>query len=79
MGTESIKHSTATAEWHDVSNVAWRRETVLWDTEIKIKQGLIRRDEGKRKRVLTLLHTRNTLVKKFRHLVPQREEKLATG
>lgn len=24
-GTESIKHCTATAEWHDVSNVAWRR------------------------------------------------------
>lgn len=25
-GTESIKHRTATAEWYDVSNVAWRRE-----------------------------------------------------
>lgn len=47
-GTESIKHCTVTAEWHDVSNVAWRRETVSWDTEIKKqkKQGLVRRDEG---------------------------------
>ena len=44
-GTESIKHCTARAEWHDVSNVVWRRETVSWNTEIK-KQGLVRKGEG---------------------------------
>lgn len=38
VGTESIKQCTATAEWYDVSNVAWRRESISWDTEIKKKK-----------------------------------------
>lgn len=25
-GTESIKHCTATAEWHGVSNVVWQQD-----------------------------------------------------
>lgn len=50
-GTESIKHCTATAEWHDVSNVEWR-EAVSWDTEIKKikkRQGMVRKREDRKK------------------------------
>lgn len=57
-GTESIKHCTATAEWYDVSNVEWRRESISWDTEKK--QGVIRRGEGEKEDLL--LQSKETLV-----------------
>ena len=64
-GTESIKHCTARAEWHDVSNVVWRRETVSWNTEIKNRDWLGKVKD--REIGYFLLQARNTLVRKIRH------------